>query len=310
MTEQDIPLLHEWLQRPHIVEWWGGEAERPKTLAETRARYLPRVLAEERVTPYIAMQGDEAIGYAQSYVALGSGDGWWEDETDPGVRGIDQSLARPELLGRGLGTQLVNGAGRAAVRRSRGQPHPDRSVAGQPARHPLLREGGIPQARDDRHAGRAGGVHGARTIRRRLSRKSPFHVLHPGAQRADLPAHRPGLPVHRCSDRPLRRHGADGPRPARNHAPPRQRPSLPGGRVLLDGPDQLLGRMDDPSSGHPGLPDRPRRVPRRMRPAALDLPGGPADAARACGSATSFRSWRCRSSWPWPIGRARAQRAA
>ena len=107
MTEQDLPLLHEWLQRPHIVEWWGGEAERPKTLAETRARYLPRLLAEERVTPYIAMQGDAAIGYAQSYVALGSGDGWWEDETDPGVRGIDQSLADPALLGRGLGTQLV-----------------------------------------------------------------------------------------------------------------------------------------------------------------------------------------------------------
>jgi len=53
------------------------------------------------------MLGDEPVGYAQSYVALGSGDGWWEDETDPGVRGIDQSLARPELLGRGLGTELV-----------------------------------------------------------------------------------------------------------------------------------------------------------------------------------------------------------
>ena len=107
MTEQDLPLLHDWLQRPHIVEWWGGKAERPSSLAATRARYLPRVLASEGVTPYIAMLGDEPIGYAQSYVALGSGDGWWEDETDPGVRGIDQSLAAPELLGRGLGTQLV-----------------------------------------------------------------------------------------------------------------------------------------------------------------------------------------------------------
>ena len=38
------------------------------------------------------MLNGELIGYAQSYVALGSGDGW-EEETDPGVRGIDQSLA-------------------------------------------------------------------------------------------------------------------------------------------------------------------------------------------------------------------------
>ena len=69
--------------------------------------YLPRVLAEESVTPYIAMLGEEPIGYAQSYVALGSGDGWWEDETDPGVRGIDQSLASPTQLNKGLGTRLV-----------------------------------------------------------------------------------------------------------------------------------------------------------------------------------------------------------
>jgi AacA4 family aminoglycoside N(6')-acetyltransferase len=106
MTEHDLPMLHDWLNRPHIVEWWGGEEERP-TLDEVLEKYLPRVLAEEAVTPYIAMMGEEPIGYAQSYVALGSGDGWWEDETDPGVRGIDQSLANHEQLNKGLGTKLV-----------------------------------------------------------------------------------------------------------------------------------------------------------------------------------------------------------
>lgn len=106
MTEDDLPMLHDWLNRPHVVEWWGGEAARP-SLAEVREQYLPRVMAEESVTPYIAMLGTEPIGYAQSYVAMGSGGGWWEGETDPGVRGIDQSLANAEQLGKGLGTQLV-----------------------------------------------------------------------------------------------------------------------------------------------------------------------------------------------------------
>ena len=107
MTERDLPMLHEWLNRPHIVEWWGGEEDRP-TLGKVLADYQPSVLAEAAVTPYIAMLGDEPIGYAQSYVALGSGDGWWEDETDPGVRGIDQSLANPMQLNKGLGTRLVS----------------------------------------------------------------------------------------------------------------------------------------------------------------------------------------------------------
>lgn len=106
MTEADLAMLHTWLNRPHIVEWWGGEEARP-SLDEVRQHYMPRVLAEEAVTPYIAMLGDEPIGYAQSYVAMGSGDGWWEGETDPGVRGIDQSLANADQLGKGLGTALV-----------------------------------------------------------------------------------------------------------------------------------------------------------------------------------------------------------
>ncbi len=99
-------MLHAWLNRPHIVEWWGGDAQRP-TLADVLADYHPDALAREQVTAYIAMLGDQPIGYAQSYVAMGSGGGWWDDVTDPGIRGIDQSLAEPDLLSRGLGTQLV-----------------------------------------------------------------------------------------------------------------------------------------------------------------------------------------------------------
>lgn len=104
MTEQDFVLLHAWLNRPHIVRWWGGATP---TLAQVQADYHPGVLGEQRVTPYIGMLGDTPFAYAQSYVALGAGDCWWQDETDPGVRGIDQSIADPELLGKGLGTRLA-----------------------------------------------------------------------------------------------------------------------------------------------------------------------------------------------------------
>ena len=106
MTERDLPMLHDWLNRPHIVEWWGGEGERP-SMDDVRQHYLPRILAQTSVTPYIAMRGDEPMGYAQSYVAMGSEEGWWEEVTDPGVRGIDQLLAHAAQLNRGLGTQLV-----------------------------------------------------------------------------------------------------------------------------------------------------------------------------------------------------------
>ncbi len=97
-------MLHEWLNKPHIVEWWGGE--RP-SLEAVREHYQPEQMAQQNVTPYIGLLDGKPFAYAQSYIAMGSGEGWWEDVLDPGVRGIDQSIAYAELLGVGLGTQLV-----------------------------------------------------------------------------------------------------------------------------------------------------------------------------------------------------------
>ena len=65
MTEHDLAMLYEWLNRSHIVEWWGGEEARP-TLADVQEQYL-QAFSEESVTPYIAMLNGEPIGYAQSH---------------------------------------------------------------------------------------------------------------------------------------------------------------------------------------------------------------------------------------------------
>lgn len=106
LREADLPLLTAWLARPHVHAWWGRDEPVP-TLAETRAEYLPCMHADSPVQGYIALLGAEPIGFIQSYVAKDCGDGWWEDETDPGVRGIDQFLCDEEKLGQGLGTRMV-----------------------------------------------------------------------------------------------------------------------------------------------------------------------------------------------------------
>jgi len=106
MEDVDLPMLQAWIKRPHVREWWAGE-EADLPFEAFRAIYLPRVMAEESVTPYIAMLDGGPVGYAQSYVAMGSGGGWWEGENDPGVRGIDQFLAEATDLNKGLGTRMV-----------------------------------------------------------------------------------------------------------------------------------------------------------------------------------------------------------
>ena len=84
MTEHDLCDALEWLNRSHIVEWWA-EKKHARHLLTYRNSTSPSVLAQESVTPYIAMPMESRLGMP-SRVALGSGDGWWEEETDPGVR--------------------------------------------------------------------------------------------------------------------------------------------------------------------------------------------------------------------------------
>lgn len=103
LAASDLPTLHDWLGRPHVVEWWGDVP----TLREVKQQCHPEELAKEGVTAFVAISGDDAIGFAQVYVALGSSEGWWQAETDVGVRGVDVFLADPDRIGQGLGTLLV-----------------------------------------------------------------------------------------------------------------------------------------------------------------------------------------------------------
>jgi aminoglycoside 6'-N-acetyltransferase-1b len=100
----DLPMLCEWIARPHVAEWWDS----PPSLEESEAEYGPLIAGEVPHRAYVALLHGAPLGFIQSYVpAECHDDGWWLDEHDPSVRGIDQFLADPASLGRGLGTRMV-----------------------------------------------------------------------------------------------------------------------------------------------------------------------------------------------------------
>lgn len=104
ITAADLPLLHEWIARPHVAEWWGP----PESLDELASDYAPAIAGSTTNQVFIAYDGDAPIGFIQWYQPVAYHDeGWWQDEHDPGVRGIDQFLARADLLNQGLGTAMV-----------------------------------------------------------------------------------------------------------------------------------------------------------------------------------------------------------
>lgn len=103
LTRADLARLHAWLARPHVSAWWGA----PPSLAQVEADYGPMTDPGGRVLGFIARTDETEIGFVQCYEVKDAGDGWWEDETDPGARGIDLFLCDAERMGRGLGVAMM-----------------------------------------------------------------------------------------------------------------------------------------------------------------------------------------------------------
>lgn len=103
LREEHLPRLRAWLERPHVAAWWGPA----ESLDELREAYLLPADAPHATRAHLALLDGEPAGFIQHYVVKGSGGGWWEDETDPGARGIDQFLADGERLGEGRGRAMI-----------------------------------------------------------------------------------------------------------------------------------------------------------------------------------------------------------
>lgn len=101
LTEADLPLIHRWLNLPHVLEWW----DRPgPSLDEVRAKYVPRLDDDSDVTPYVIHWDDVPIGYIQRYPVH---EGAWGLRNVGTSVGIDLFIGHARYLGRGLGTQIL-----------------------------------------------------------------------------------------------------------------------------------------------------------------------------------------------------------
>lgn len=88
LTRADLPLLFEWHQRSHVLEWWDAYASIDALKADT---------LESDAHAFLACIDDEPIAYIQ----------WYACEEN-GIAGIDQFIADPASIGRGVGTDLVS----------------------------------------------------------------------------------------------------------------------------------------------------------------------------------------------------------
>ncbi|SDJ03416.1 aminoglycoside 6'-N-acetyltransferase [Mesorhizobium muleiense] len=98
VTEADLPMIAAWLAEPHVAEWWDDP--------ETEIAQIREHIDSISVEPLIIELDGEPIGYMQSYDPHLE-DGHPYSDQPFGTLGIDLSIGRPELVGRGHGSAIV-----------------------------------------------------------------------------------------------------------------------------------------------------------------------------------------------------------
>jgi aminoglycoside 6'-N-acetyltransferase len=103
MAAEDLRLVHEWLQRPHVQRWW---TER-ETYEEVVEHYLPSIEGEEPTDHYVVLLDEQPIGFVETYLVSDHPEYAALVEVGEGTAGVDLLIGDGALTGRGLGTEII-----------------------------------------------------------------------------------------------------------------------------------------------------------------------------------------------------------
>ncbi len=105
LAETDLPLLTEWLNRPHLRAFYQRE---PISAVDVAAKYGPRIRGEVPTHSWLAVRGERPFGYLQCYRVAD----WPQWQATIGVEhgvSIDLFIGEPDLIGRGVGNRMLRG---------------------------------------------------------------------------------------------------------------------------------------------------------------------------------------------------------
>ena len=111
LTRDDLPLVHEWHQRPHVVRWWTVR----KTFEEVEEHYVPTIEGTEPTDHYLAFHDGEPLGMIQTYLVSDYPDYAALIGEGEGTAGIDLFIGEEASTGRGLGTEMIRSFGEEIV---------------------------------------------------------------------------------------------------------------------------------------------------------------------------------------------------
>lgn len=98
---QDTGIVHDWMNRPHVVPFWDLALPLPDV-----RRYLGERIEDAHETPYIGLLDGVPMSYWEAYWAVDDVVGRYY-EAEPDDQGVHLLIGPPEFLGRGLALPLL-----------------------------------------------------------------------------------------------------------------------------------------------------------------------------------------------------------
>jgi aminoglycoside 6'-N-acetyltransferase len=111
MNADDLRLLHEWLQRPHVRTWWSEH----ETYEDVVEHYLPAIEGREPTDHYLILLDERPIGFIQTYLVSDYLEYAALVQVGERVAGVDLLIADPELTGKGVGSEVLRAFTRDVV---------------------------------------------------------------------------------------------------------------------------------------------------------------------------------------------------
>lgn len=117
LTSEHFPLLHRWMQEPHVAEWWGegktwGLEEIEKKYSTYTQGYKLHKGDKKSIYPFLIYFQGLPVGYIQTYNALDFAQDEFDvekvlSEADFSLAGLDFYIGALDYLGKGLGAESL-----------------------------------------------------------------------------------------------------------------------------------------------------------------------------------------------------------
>lgn len=109
MGREDLPLLFDWLCRPHVAKWWRDV---PADLSVVEAEYGKCIDGDDPTELFFVLLGDRPVGMIQRYLIADEVE--WVPAFDGIVdvshaAGIDYLIGEVDAVGVGVGSSMIAG---------------------------------------------------------------------------------------------------------------------------------------------------------------------------------------------------------